>query len=309
MNSFKSSVLAIASIFFVTACGGGGGSSTAKSTSGTTQQPVYSFELSSDSVDMGESVNNSDITISATNGTGATYTFESSDSLLVPTINGSEITLTASDFDRNKEISVKVTGTSNGQVVEQTLTVNVENTSGIEVVEYATRLTDSKDLISDFKDQKDLFGFMMEIAEFSGRIDNETIETFKDDFNAKVESEIIVVEDLLTDLSASVDSYSKGDIADTELETAIELAMELALKSHVNVVSIANEAAAEMNLDKSVSAEALAKTDTGTEVFYSIFIGNDELGEYDNDVWVFTGENEYLNKVLSRSQLPQTCDA
>lgn len=260
-------------------CGGGGsGSDDGGSEPPSKPKPTPIVTVSKSSLALNEGEQKS-VPITANDLAKLSVTSSSNNATAL--IKGDNLVITASNVDRPVTLTLSVKGTLKERKKTETLTLYIKNVSANDLVSHAESALDERDNLLQLADDRRLYEFFVDFAYLGGAI----TRSEKDGYLAKFEAEDSLyfgeLKSQMTAFESAKDDYSKGKIADSELQTELEQT-ESVLRNHAaygqgklnDIHSFSEVVAPEF-----VAPDMAFDAESG---LYSRFLSNEVFGGYLN---------------------------
>jgi hypothetical protein len=308
-NTIYKSILTILLISSISACGGGGSGddNVPKSNGGTgsagggktTQTMTVSpsvvtlsvGELTNDTFNVTASNSARDITVT-NNYTG--------DSTVTTTVNGDVVTVAfdSSDVITDEDASFKITVTDG--TTTKTVSVNavVTNTSG-NIIADNLELTAAKIINGKLHaETESVMTVYNQIAILTGGYSKAKFTRFLSDFQAKKNNSNTTIENSGTnpkEITVRVADYRSGALTELDISAFSNELSAMLIDNTKELIDIINQVASKS--DKLTPIPEYKYNITASEV--SIYTGNELMGEFIDDSWVFNAEFSIASRAIT----------
>lgn len=318
IKTYNKVILASAISLSLMACGGGGSSSSSENnTPEPTAQPspiTYSLSLASAENQNVAADEQSTITLDLNESTNSTksitYTFatEPERSYISATVAEQQLTITIDELENDEQTTLTVTGEVEGKQATVELVLTLTNRSAEVVISEATIWQEQSNVFK-YDDLENVAPKYIQAAYFAGAISLNDKQSLAEEFQATIQTarDIVNSIDVNQSLSSKLTQYQSSTITESELAQALAQQKTVAQAQSGNILSALNLIAA-LNADAPSLPTSTYQYIPEYDVFSAI-IGNDELGEFSDGKWSFTGNYQFLNQLVGALGTPSTCDA
>lgn len=293
------SLIAITSMFALTACGGGGGSDSGGNGNGGTALPFSVTASTVAGIDEGQSVT---FTLTPSNAKGQVTTnvtvSNAGSAVTVTKVNETTYTITPVEVDRDLNATIRWTaldGTSTATQKSGSTSFSIKNTSFDQALAEIEVFSANKDRVTGFTEEKLLLTALREIAAVLGEnaanvsstsIEPQDAKAFSDQFDALIKK---------------VTNYKAGQAGDAELSAEYTKAkadfetLASPYKSQLNALlaALAKDGKAQVQV-----STFFINTELDT---VSMLFGNTELGSVQGGRWIFNENVAYVNDLVENA--------
>lgn len=283
---------------FLVGCGGGGGGDDGGSGgSSTPPEPTASVSIgqSTLSIDEGDQK-----TVEVSYEAASDVSVSVTDDAVEASLDGTVLTISASEVDRPVSLDVSVTAALEGEDASASISIYVDNTSAEALTAQVDGVLNERRNLLDLADDYRLYQFFVDFAYLGGVISQQEKASYLSEFDVESSATYVALDQQMAALAATQRDYQKGNLSDSELQSEMD-------QTESTLIDHSAYGKARLT-DISEFSEVLVPGFTPADMafdpesgLYSRFLSNEEFGSYLDGEYRFSESFSALTSLVRLS--------